>query len=73
MTARNWIAIAGAVAALVFILQNRQRVRIELLFPDLNAPPWISLGAVLLIGWISGRFLFRKRQGTAPGPCAGTK
>lgn len=61
MTARNWIAIVGAVAVLVFILQNRQRVRIELLFLDLNAPLWISLGAVLLIGWIIGRFSFRKR------------
>ena len=61
MTARNWIAIVGAVAVLVFILQNRQRVRIELPFLDLNAPLWISLGAVLLIGWIIGRFSFRKR------------
>jgi len=61
MTAKNWIAIVGAVVALVFILQNRQRVRIELLFLDLNAPLWISLGAVLLIGWVIGRFSFRKR------------
>lgn len=61
MTAKNWIAIVGAVAVLVFILQNRQRVRIELLFLDLNAPLWISLGAVLLIGWVIGRFSFRKR------------
>ena len=61
MTAKNWIAIAGAVVVLVFILQNRQRVRIELLFLDLNAPLWISLGAVLLMGWIIGRFSFRKR------------
>ncbi|MFL4479467.1 hypothetical protein ACIPUB_14470 [Paeniglutamicibacter sp. ORCA_105] len=37
---------------MIFILQNRQRVRIELLFLDLNARLWISLGAVLLIGWI---------------------
>ena len=61
MTAKNWIAIAGAVVVLVFILQNRQRVRIELLFLDLNAPLWISLGAVLLMGWAIGRYSFRKR------------
>ncbi|MFL4475360.1 hypothetical protein ACIPVK_15285 [Paeniglutamicibacter sp. MACA_103] len=61
LTAKNWVAIAGAIAALVFILQNRQRVRIELLFMDLNAPLWISLGAVLLIGWLVGRFSFRRR------------
>jgi hypothetical protein len=27
----------------------------------MNAPLWISLGAVLLIGWVVGRFSFRKR------------
>ncbi|WP_411732597.1 hypothetical protein [Paeniglutamicibacter sp.] len=61
LSTKNWIAILGAVLAVIFILQNRQRVRIEFLFLDLNAPLWISLGAVLLIGWLVGRFSFRKR------------
>ncbi|GAA3325125.1 LapA family protein [Paeniglutamicibacter sulfureus] len=61
LSAKNWIAIVGAVLAAIFILQNRQRVRIEFLFLDLNAPLWISLGAVLLMGWVMGRFSFRKR------------
>ena len=61
LSAKNWIAILGAVLAVIFILQNRQRVRIEFLFLDLNAPLWISLGAVLLMGWVVGRFSFRKR------------
>ncbi|WP_210099658.1 LapA family protein [Paeniglutamicibacter antarcticus] len=61
LTAKNWVAILGAIAALVFILQNRQRVRIDLLFLNVNAPLWIFLGAVLLIGWLIGRFSFRRR------------
>lgn len=61
LTAKNWIAIAGAALALIFILQNRQRVRVELFFLDLHAPLWIALGVVLLIGWVVGRFSFRKR------------
>jgi uncharacterized integral membrane protein len=61
LSAKNWIAILCAVLAILFIMQNRQRVRIELLFLHLNAPLWISLGAVLLIGWLVGRFSFRKR------------
>lgn len=61
LTAKNWVAILGAIAALIFILQNRQRVRIDLLFLNVNAPLWIFLGAVLLMGWLIGRFSFRKR------------
>ena len=61
LTVKNWIAIVGAIVSLVFILQNQQRVRVELLFLNLNAPLWIALGVVLLIGWIIGRFSFRKR------------
>ena len=61
LTAKNWIAIIGAVLAVIFVLQNRQRVRINLFFVDFNAPLWIALGVVLLIGWIVGRFSFRKR------------
>lgn len=61
LSAKNWIAIIGAILAVIFIVQNRQRVRIEFLFLEMNAPLWISLGAVLLIGWIIGRFSFRKR------------
>lgn len=61
LTAKNWVAIVGTIAALVFIVQNRQRVRIDLLFLNVNAPLWIFLGAVLLIGWLIGRFSFRKR------------
>ena len=61
MSAKNWIAVLGGILAVVFILQNHQRVRIEFLFLDTRAPLWISLGAVLLIGWIIGRFSFRKR------------
>jgi uncharacterized integral membrane protein len=61
LSAKNWIAILGAALAVIFVLQNRQRVRIEFLFLEMNAPLWISLGAVLLIGWVVGRFSFRKR------------
>lgn len=61
LTAKNWIAIIGAILAVVFIVQNRQSVRIELFFLNLNAPLWIALGVVLLIGWVIGRFSFRKR------------
>lgn len=61
LTAKNWIAIVGAILAVVFIVQNRQRVRVELFFLNLNAPLWIALGVVLLIGWAVGRYSFRKR------------
>ncbi len=53
----NWRAwIVGALIALVVIvaLQNSQRVRVEVLFVDLNAPLIVTLLAAVGIGALIG-------------------
>lgn len=59
---KNWVALAGVILAIIFIVQNRAVVHITLFFTQFQAPLWVSLGIVLLLGWLAGRFSFRKRK-----------
>jgi len=62
LTLGNWISIALALAALAFIVQNRDRVSIDVFFLSARLPLWLSLGLVFLAGWLSGRFSRRKSR-----------
>ena len=55
--------LAGAliVLAVVFIVQNRERVRINLFTVDVFAPVWLVLTVTVLVGVVIGRLLRRKR------------
>ncbi|HWK49740.1 MAG TPA: hypothetical protein VNR40_07620 [Steroidobacter sp.] len=55
LTFGNWLAIALAVLAIAFIVQNRDAVSIDLFFISARLPLWICLALVFLAGWISGR------------------
>lgn len=59
---KNWIALAGIILAIIFIVQNRAVVSITLFFTQFQAPLWVTLGIMLLLGWLAGRFSFRKRK-----------
>lgn len=62
VSVKNWIAVAGIILALIFIVQNHSSVPVVLFFTQFQAPLWVSLGIMLLLGWLAGRFSFRKRK-----------
>lgn len=53
---KQWAAIALGIIALIFILQNLNFVRVELLFFHTSAPLWLVLSITLVIGYLIGRF-----------------
>lgn len=53
-------AIIGALA-LVFIFQNTKRAKVRLLFWTIEAPGWIWLFSLLLIGGAIGYVVARRR------------
>lgn len=61
MTIKQWASVALCIVALIFILQNLNIVRVELLFFHTSTPLWAILLATLLLGYIIGRF--SKKQG----------
>ncbi|MGP9649910.1 hypothetical protein CIK76_02175 [Glutamicibacter sp. BW80] len=56
LSLKQWAAIALGIIALIFILQNLQFVRVELLLFHTAAPLWAVLSATLAIGYVIGRF-----------------
>ncbi|HXV93722.1 MAG TPA: lipopolysaccharide assembly protein LapA domain-containing protein [Pseudonocardia sp.] len=62
ITARQIAAIVIAVLVVVFIVQNRDRVRIELFTLTLSAPLWLLLTVMALLGLIVGLLLGRRRR-----------
>ncbi|MGW4354860.1 hypothetical protein ACWELJ_22525 [Nocardia sp. NPDC004582] len=57
---KQWFAIALAVLAVVFIVENRHRVDIEFLLLTIRSPMWLVLLVTFCVGWISG-ILIRRR------------
>ncbi|MFI1253052.1 DUF1049 domain-containing protein [Streptomyces netropsis] len=57
------VLLVLAVLALVFIFENTREVRIRLIVPEVVMPLWLALAAMLVIGWLLGRFLHRRRRG----------
>ncbi|MEV4244858.1 LapA family protein [Streptosporangium canum] len=60
MPPRVWVALVLAALGVVFVAQNRERVRIQWLMLTVTSPLWIALLAVLLIGVIIGLLLRRR-------------
>ncbi|WP_031173258.1 lipopolysaccharide assembly protein LapA domain-containing protein [Streptosporangium roseum] len=60
MPPRVWIALVLAALGVVFVAQNRERVRIQWLMLTVTSPLWIALLAVLLVGVIIGLLLRRR-------------
>jgi uncharacterized integral membrane protein len=55
------LAIAIVVVALVFIVQNRERVHINLFAIDVSAPVWLILTIMVLVGMAVGALLRGRR------------
>ena len=52
LTAGNWLAIFLAILAIAFIVQNRERISIDVFFVSASLPLWVSLALVFIVGWI---------------------
>lgn len=57
---RRWLSILLVVLALVFVLQNRHEVQIDLLATTVTTPMWVALVAMLLVGLLAGTFRIRR-------------
>jgi uncharacterized integral membrane protein len=60
-TPHQIIAIVLGLAALIFVFQNREETEIRFLNGTFQAPLWTVLLILLLIGFIMGWFLQRRR------------
>lgn len=57
----QWIALGLTVLAVVFIVQNRTTVRIDLFWVSVESPLWFILAVVFLVGWVVGVLAARGR------------
>jgi uncharacterized integral membrane protein len=60
-TPRQIIAIVLVAAALIFVFQNREETRIQFINATFQAPLWTALLIMLIIGFVVGWFLRRRR------------
>lgn len=61
LTPRQIVAIVLVVAALIFVFQNRDETKIQFINATFQAPLWTVLLLMLIIGFIGGWFLRRRR------------
>lgn len=59
---RYWVAIALAVLAGVFVMQNRDSKRVNLLWITVESPMWLLLGSMVFLGIVIGLLLHRRRK-----------
>ncbi|MEY1673135.1 lipopolysaccharide assembly protein LapA domain-containing protein [Gordonia sp. ABKF26] len=57
----QWIALGLTILAVVFIVQNRTTVRIELFWVSVESPLWFILAVVFVVGWVVGVLAARGR------------
>ncbi|MGY1784401.1 lipopolysaccharide assembly protein LapA domain-containing protein [Geodermatophilus sp. SYSU D00698] len=55
------LALVLAVVTVAFILQNRDRVTVDLFTVDVSSPLWLILTIVLLVGVLLGMILRTRR------------
>ncbi|MFJ2666437.1 hypothetical protein ACIO14_19030 [Nocardia fluminea] len=58
----QWVAIALSIVAVVFVLQNRGKVSVEILLVTVSSPMWLILLAMFVIGWIVGVLTTRRAR-----------
>jgi putative membrane protein len=63
----HWAAVVLTVIAVVFILQNRAEVSVDLFWLKATAPLWFVLVGTLVLGLLVGVLGSRRRPKTAPG------
>ncbi|UPW07271.1 LapA family protein [Gordonia terrae] len=65
----GWVAIVITVVAVVFILQNRTSVSIELFWVSVRSPMWFILLVIFAVGWLAGALTVigvNRRRAKAP-------
>ncbi|MET4166062.1 MULTISPECIES: DUF1049 domain-containing protein [Gordonia] len=50
----GWVALVITIVAVVFILQNRTSVSIELFWVSVRSPMWFILLVIFAVGWLVG-------------------
>jgi uncharacterized integral membrane protein len=60
--ARIWIALVLVVLAVVFVLQNRKDVRMEVLFTSIISPLWVTLLGSVAVGIVIGVLASRRTR-----------
>ncbi|MFE3442856.1 hypothetical protein ACFXNW_07480 [Nocardia sp. NPDC059180] len=58
----QWVALVLTILAVIFILQNRTKVSIEILAVTITSPMWIILLLLFIIGWVAGVLTMRRRR-----------
>ncbi|WP_024800592.1 hypothetical protein [Nocardia sp. BMG51109] len=58
----QWLAIVLTVLAVVFIVENRNRVDIEFLLITIRSPMWLILLVMFVVGWLAGMLARRVRR-----------
>ncbi|MGF0316423.1 hypothetical protein [Nocardia fluminea] len=58
----QWVAIALSIVAVVFVLQNRGKVSVEILLVTVSSPMWLILLAMFVIGWVAGVLTTRRAR-----------
>ena len=59
---RYWVAIVLVALSTIFILQNRDRQGVHVLWISVESPMWLLLTAMLAVGVIVGLLLGRRRR-----------
>lgn len=57
----QWVAIGLAILAVVFVLENRAKVSVQILLITVQSPMWLILLAMFIVGWIAGVLTTRRR------------
>ncbi|NEW37484.1 DUF1049 domain-containing protein [Nocardia cyriacigeorgica] len=58
----QWVALVLTILAVIFILQNRTKVSIEILAVTITSPMWVVLLLVFIVGWVAGVLTMRRRR-----------
>jgi lipopolysaccharide assembly protein A len=59
---RYWLALILVALAAIFIAQNRDRPRVHILWITVESPMWFILTAMLVVGFLVGLLLGRRRR-----------
>ena len=55
-------AVGTWVLTVIFVIQNRSTVSIDLLWLSVRSPQWLTISVIFLIGWLCGYFTRRRKN-----------
>ncbi|TCJ96431.1 DUF1049 domain-containing protein [Nocardia alba] len=58
----QWVAIGLSILAVVFVVENRGKVSVEILLITVTSPMWLILLAMFIVGWIAGVLTTRRAR-----------